>query len=77
MDGVDLSGFGVGWTHPFAQQLDVTTMTPTTVYYVKKGNWLTGHYNVAIQNNTDRVGEPASLVWRREDGSTGVFSPNG
>lgn len=77
MDGADLSGFGVGWTHPFAQQLDVTTMTPTTVYYVKKGNWLTGHYNVAIQNNTDRVGEPASIVWRREDGSTGVFSPNG
>lgn len=77
MDGADVSGFGVGWTHPFSQQLDVTTMTPTTVYYVKKGNWLTGRYYVAIQNNTDRVGEPASIIWRREDGSTGVFSPNG
>ncbi len=77
MDGTDLSGFGDGWMHPFAQQLDVTTMTPTTVYYVKKGNRFTGHYNIAVQNNTDRVGEPASIVWHREDGSSGVFSPNG
>lgn len=77
MDGTDISGFGAGWTHPFSQQLDISTITPTTVYHVKKGNFFTGHYYVAVQNNTDRVGEPVSIVWRREDGSSGVFSPNG
>ncbi|MFO1001353.1 MAG: FG-GAP-like repeat-containing protein [Planctomycetaceae bacterium] len=77
LDGTDISGFGVGWTHPFSQQLDVTTMTPSTVYYIQKGNWFTGYYYVPIQNNTDRIGEPASLVWHREDGTAAVFSPNG
>ncbi len=77
IDGTNTSGFGLGWSQPFSQRLDIITMTPETVYTVKKKKWYGSTYTVPVQNNTDRLGEASLINWRRDDGSQGVFSANG
>ncbi|MEZ6033146.1 MAG: RHS repeat-associated core domain-containing protein [Planctomycetaceae bacterium] len=76
--GRDISDLGAGWMHPFAQTLDISTITESVVYYKKKKN-LFGQVSAGspVTTNADRAGEAALIAWRREDGSVGVFAPNG
>ena len=77
VDGTESSGFGVDWSQPFSQRLEIVTMTANTVYTVKKKRWWGGTYTVPVQNNMDRLGEAALINWLRADGSQGVFAANG
>jgi hypothetical protein len=48
IDGTNTSGFGLGWSQPFSQRLDIMTMTPETVYTVKKKKWYGSTYTVPV-----------------------------
>jgi RHS repeat-associated protein len=73
----NLSDFGSGWMHPFAQQLEIATTTANTVRTVTyRHNWFWKR-KVNITVNSDRQGEASLIAWRRADGTTGVFTANG
>jgi RHS repeat-associated protein len=74
----DISGLGSGWSHPFAQQLQITSVTDSEVYFLKRKNILIRDWTGTPDfNNSNRRGEPTLIAWRRDDGSSGVFTPNG
>jgi RHS repeat-associated protein len=73
----DLSDFGSGWMHPFAQQLEIATTTKETVRTRTYRNIWLQKKKVDIKVNADRQGEAALIAWRRPDGTTGLFTANG
>ncbi len=72
----NLGDFGSGWSSAFSQQLDITTITDAAAYSFQK-NYRFGQITVPVNINGSRKGEATSIAWRRDDGSTGIFIPNG